>query len=164
MENVGFPRGLIRYDTENRLLGRASKVFRPRIIAYALLLAGFFGVFATALHRRLPFEADFMRAPGVLPYALLPDGRLSNQLNVQLANKSDLPKTFHTQLVSPLNTSIEIIMPGDPLTLAPRELKRVPVFINFPKSILEKGRRDIVLQVKSEEIGQTQSFVLMGPD
>ena len=45
MDKVGYPRGLIRYDTQHGLEGKPTHVLRPRIIVYgtllALLIAGF---------------------------------------------------------------------------------------------------------------------------
>ena len=38
MAKVGLPLGLIRYSTENAIVGGASRIMRPRIIIYALLL------------------------------------------------------------------------------------------------------------------------------
>ena len=38
MDKVGYPRGLIRYDTQHGLEGKAKHVLRPRTIVYATLL------------------------------------------------------------------------------------------------------------------------------
>ncbi len=39
MDKIAYPRGLIRYATEESLAGRASHILRPRVIVYGLLLA-----------------------------------------------------------------------------------------------------------------------------
>jgi polyferredoxin len=38
MDKVGYPHGLIRYATQNAIDGKPSKVLRPRIIVYGVLL------------------------------------------------------------------------------------------------------------------------------
>ncbi len=39
MDKVGYPRGLIRYDTQHGIEGKPKRVLRPRTIVYATLLA-----------------------------------------------------------------------------------------------------------------------------
>ena len=39
MDKVGYPRGLIRYDTQHGLEGKPKHVVRPRTLVYATLLA-----------------------------------------------------------------------------------------------------------------------------
>ena len=39
MDKVGYPRGLIRYDTQHGLEGKPKHVLRPRTIVYATLIA-----------------------------------------------------------------------------------------------------------------------------
>src|SRR5690606_40334515 len=38
MDKMGYERGLIRYTTQNALDGRRSRILRPRIAIYAVLL------------------------------------------------------------------------------------------------------------------------------
>ena len=38
MDKVGYPRGLIRYSTQNAIDGKPSRILRPRILVYAVLL------------------------------------------------------------------------------------------------------------------------------
>jgi len=39
MDKMGYPRGLIRYTTENALEGKPSRILRPRVLIYGSLLA-----------------------------------------------------------------------------------------------------------------------------
>ena len=48
MDRFGYPRGLIRYTTQNALQGKGQHVLRPRIIVYGMLLAAA----VRRLHRR----------------------------------------------------------------------------------------------------------------
>ncbi len=164
MDNVGYRRGLIRYDTENRLCGKQSRILRPRVVVYAATISLFFAVFAGALVKRVPFEVDFMRAPGVAPFSKLPDGRLSNHLNVQFANKSDVTKQFQIGLSGNSQHSIEVVVPGDTLTLQPHELKRIPLFVNFPAQSTTSGKLAIVFEVESEGLKTERPFMLLGPE
>ena len=160
MDGVGFPRGLIRYDTENRLLGKASRIIRPRVIAYTVVLACLVSCFVLFLVKRVPFEADFMR--GAVPFSQLPDGRLSNQVNLQFSNKSDSARTFSVGI--PGEPEVEVIVPGSPITVEGGSLKRVPIFLNFPKTVLHGGKRAILIRTASGGDVREQRFMLIGPE
>ena len=41
MDKMGYPKGLIRYSTENAMSGAETKIIRPRVIVYATLILGF---------------------------------------------------------------------------------------------------------------------------
>jgi cytochrome c oxidase accessory protein FixG len=67
MDRVNYPRGLIRYDTQNglsqhltrsQLLGR---MFRPRIIVYTVILALICIAVAASIAMRSPFKVDVLR-------------------------------------------------------------------------------------------------------
>ncbi|MFX5464542.1 4Fe-4S dicluster domain-containing protein, partial [Acinetobacter baumannii] len=54
MAKVGYPRGLIRYTTQNAIDGRPSRVLRPRILVYGTLLLTLLVAFAWGITHRDP--------------------------------------------------------------------------------------------------------------
>jgi cytochrome c oxidase accessory protein FixG len=67
MDKMKYPRGLIRYATENGLrerLGRAqmfTRVLRPRVLVYATVLIAIALAFVTSLSMRHTFKVDVVR-------------------------------------------------------------------------------------------------------
>jgi len=67
MDKMGYPRGLIRYSTENVIKHKYADhdiirhVFRPRTIAYSAILLAVTAALITALSLRLPLQVDVMR-------------------------------------------------------------------------------------------------------
>lgn len=61
METIGYPKGLIRYTTENAVAGKKSKILRPRIIIYLFLLVGLTAITAFTIYIRSPLGLDVIR-------------------------------------------------------------------------------------------------------
>ncbi len=88
MDKMGYPRGLVRYTTENALAGNKSRILRPRTAIYgALLLVLLLGL-AAALSNRQELRLDVMRDRNAL-YRELSDGNIENVYTLRLTNKSD---------------------------------------------------------------------------
>ena len=86
MDKVGYPRGLIRYDTQSGLEGKRKRVLRPRTFVYATLLAVLVAGFAVTLSGRNVVGIDVIRDRNAL-YRERPDGRIENVYNVKILNK-----------------------------------------------------------------------------
>jgi cytochrome c oxidase accessory protein FixG len=61
MEKMDYPKGLIRYTTENAMQGRRTHVLRPRTIMYSLLLGLLTFGLIYAITQRMPLELDIIR-------------------------------------------------------------------------------------------------------
>jgi cytochrome c oxidase accessory protein FixG len=99
MVQIGRPKGLVRYDSLMGLQGSPQRFLRPRIYAYAGILAmiGLLAVLFVA--RRRPFEATLIRQQG-LPYSL-DHGVIRNTYLLHLVNKTRDAATFKLELELP---------------------------------------------------------------
>jgi len=94
MDKMNYPRGLIRYATENGVaqgLSRAQmqrRVLRPRVLAYGSLLAVAAGSFVWSLASRPPLMLDVLKDRSSLSRTG-DDGRIENVYTLQLANRSE---------------------------------------------------------------------------
>ena len=86
MDKVGYPRGLIRYDTQHGLEGKPKHVLRPRTIVYATLIAVLIAGFAWTISHRNVVAVDVIRDRNAL-FRERPDGRIENVYNVKIMNK-----------------------------------------------------------------------------
>ena len=55
---MGYPRGLIRYSTENAMAGRETRIFRPRIFIYIAALLALSAVVGLIIVGREPLLVD----------------------------------------------------------------------------------------------------------
>jgi cytochrome c oxidase accessory protein FixG len=93
MDKVGYPRGLIRYTTQNALEGRPSRTFRPRTYVYATLLAMIFVAGFTGLMVRKTVALDVIRDRNAL-YQEAGDDEIENVYNVKILNKDNVARTY----------------------------------------------------------------------
>ncbi len=61
MEKMKYPKGLIRYTTQNAIEGKPSRILRPRVIIYFFLLLLFSSLFLYTLSQRTSIGLDIIR-------------------------------------------------------------------------------------------------------
>ncbi len=93
MDRMNYPRGLVRYTTENALRGKESKILRPRILIYAALLVVLIAGLATSMAMRTPAILDVIRDRNAL-YRELPGDVIENTYTLKLINQSNDPRSF----------------------------------------------------------------------
>jgi cytochrome c oxidase accessory protein FixG len=86
MDRLNYPRGLVRYTTQNAVDSTPTHVLRPRTMVYgSLLLALIIGFGVAVAHRDL-VEVDVLRDRNAL-YRPLSDGMIENVYTVRFINK-----------------------------------------------------------------------------
>ncbi|WP_323750658.1 cytochrome c oxidase accessory protein CcoG [Marinobacter sp.] len=93
MDKMNYPRGLIRYTTENELEGKTSKLLRPRTFGYGLVLALMIGAVAFIIGTRVPAQLEVLRDRGAL-FKFNGEGRVENSFTLKVQNMTEVPQTF----------------------------------------------------------------------
>ncbi len=99
MDRVGYPRGLIRYTTENAMAQHWSAaqtwrhVFRPRVLVYGSILGAIVVVMLVSLSLRTPFKVDVVRDRGVLA-RMVAGGRIENVFRLQVMNATESKQRY----------------------------------------------------------------------
>ncbi len=99
MDKVGYPRGLIRYTTENALSKHFSStdvvghILRPRIVVYTTILAAIIIATIWSLATRVPLKVDVIRDRSILAREV-EDGRIENVYNLKIMNTTEEPKRY----------------------------------------------------------------------
>ncbi len=99
MDKMNYPRGLIRYSTENGVVHGWSKLqmfrraLRPRVLIYGGLLAAASVAFATSVALRSPFQVDVVKDRGALA-RVVEDGTVENVYRLQIMNRTEQPQTY----------------------------------------------------------------------
>jgi len=99
MEKLGYPKGLIRYSTQNAIDGRPTRVLRPRIIVYGLLLAGFMAAWVVGVATRSDLIIEALRDRNAL-YRETADGAIENGYTLKIVNKADATREFRIRVES----------------------------------------------------------------
>jgi cytochrome c oxidase accessory protein FixG len=86
MNKMSYPKGLIRYTTENMLKTGKSHVLRPRVLIYGIILLGCFTALIYGLTTRSDIELDISRDRNVL-YRELGNGDIENIYSLKILNK-----------------------------------------------------------------------------
>jgi cytochrome c oxidase accessory protein FixG len=145
MDKVGYPRGLIRYDTQHGIEGKPKQVLRPRTIVYATLLALLVAGLAWSITHRNVVGVDILRDRNAL-YRERPDGRVENVYNVKLLNKDGREHEFTISATG--LPGIEIDYAGPTVWVGAGQVQGVPVRIRVPRAEL-KGGADIEVSIEA---------------
>jgi len=85
MDKMSYPRGLIKYTTENAAEGKGQHILRPRVMVYATILLVLFGLLVSNLVQRIPLELDVIRDRNTL-YRETRDGLIENVYTLKILN------------------------------------------------------------------------------
>ncbi len=163
MDKMNYPRGLIRYDTQNGLaqhLSRSEKLrrmFRPRVVVYTVVLAVLCAaLLGSLLFLRSPVKLDVVRDRGVMA-RLVEDGYIENLYRLQVMNASEQVRSY-TITASGLE-QLELARPVE-LTVQPAEARWVSVALRVPPEVAAKagtGAHAIKFQLRGAELAGSAS-------
>jgi polyferredoxin len=145
MDKMGYPRGLIRYSTQNAIDGKSTRVLRPRILVYGLLLLGLCGAWAWGVIHRSELIAEVLRDRNAL-YRETVDG-VENDYTLKLVNKSQQTRHFRITL-EPADSGLRLSGPAR-VEAGPEQV--LPVTLSVAAGEGTGGRREIRFVVESED-------------
>ncbi|MCF6226219.1 MAG: cytochrome c oxidase accessory protein CcoG [Xanthomonadales bacterium] len=97
MDRMGYERGLIKYTTEQAQTQKSTRLLRPRMIIYAVLLAALVTVWAYGLVNRTPMRAELIRDRNAL-YRELSDDIIENVYTLSVTNMDRRAHALSLQL------------------------------------------------------------------
>ncbi len=137
MDKMNYPRGLVRYATQNSLAQGWTpaemwrRVRRPRVLIYSAILLLICMALAISMAMRSPFRVDVVRDRGALA-RIVDEGRLENSYRLQIMNATEDPQRYRIQ-VSGLPQAA--IVGGADVTVGPAEARWVPVAVQVPAEV-----------------------------
>lgn len=93
MDKMNYPRGLVRYTTEHALQHEGTKVFRPRMIVYGVILLALITGLTTSMATRTPIILDVIRDRNTL-YRELPGDMIENSYTLKIINQDNRERSF----------------------------------------------------------------------
>jgi cytochrome c oxidase accessory protein FixG len=145
MDKVGYPRGLIRYDTQHGIEGEAKRIVRSRTIVYAALLALLVAGFAWTITHRNVVGVDVLRDRNAL-YRERADGRIENVYNVKILNKDSSAHEFTIEASGV--PGLEVDYAGPRVWVGPGQVQGIPVRLRVPRDVLAGGA-DIAVTIRA---------------
>jgi cytochrome c oxidase accessory protein FixG len=136
MDKMNYPRGLIRFATQNGLDKRWSKaqtlrrVLRPRVLIYSSVLLLICGGFIASMAMRSPFRVDVVRDRGALA-RLVDEGAIENVYRLQLMNATESTQRYRV-LVEGLDGAR--LSQRAEFEVGPAEARWLPVSVQVPAS------------------------------
>jgi len=159
MNNVGKPKGLIRYASEKEISTGKRDGFSTRIIAYSIVLLGLLIFFVSMLFTRADVEAVILRTPGVL-YQEAGDS-ISNLYNIKAVNKTRQERTISVELQD-LHGDVKIIG-GDMIVPGQGKIESV-LFVKLAKKDITNKHFEFKLNIISEgEIIDNSKVTFIAP-
>ncbi len=102
MDKMNYPRGLVKYSTENAVNQHWTQsqtlrhVLRPRVLVYTLILWTIIGLMFTSLAMRPAFKVDVERDRTTMAREV-EGGRIENVFRLQVMNASESPQRVGLQ-------------------------------------------------------------------
>ena len=151
MEKMSYPKGLIRYTTENamkRHWGRkeiVGHVMRPRILIYAGVLVALCLALVWGLATRSTLRVDVIKDRSTLSREV-EGGLIANVYNLQVMNMTEKPRRF---ALSASGLDGVQVSPSEPFEVDAAGLKSVTVEVAVPPESGKPGSNTVYIEVKA---------------
>lgn len=163
MDKVGRPCGLIRYSSQAAMEGGRTKMFRPRVAIYMVLLVGLVGAVGFVLATRSAAYIMVLRGPGS-PYSVIEDGAISSSLRVKIRNRTRVAAFYHFEIEGLPGARVESL--EMPLVIGPGDMRSEIFAIITPRSAFIMGHAEVTLRItdeKNPDLNMTRRYRLLGP-
>jgi len=145
MDKMNYPRGLIRYTSENELKGKKTHILRPKSIGYAIALSILIGIVVYALYTRKPIIVDILKDRGGL-YQMTGMGEIENSYTLKIMNMSK--KTLRYRITASGLKGMKIS--PNKATVHSGEVYNLPLSVDVPAENIRVNSTKITFRVQAE--------------
>ena len=124
MDKMHYPRGLVRYASENSLEGGKTQLLRPRLLGYAATLGVMIVALIWALNSRSLVSLDVAKDRNLFRENSL--GQIENTYTLKVINKTQQPQRYAISLASQRPLALQ---GAGELQLQPGEMRSLPVTV-----------------------------------
>jgi cytochrome c oxidase accessory protein FixG len=154
MDQMGYPRGLIRYASENGLAKGYDRramwrhVLRPRTLLYTGLLVAIATAAGVALALKNPLKVDVIRDRGALARETVP-GVIENVYRLQIMNTDEMPRRF--TIAAQGLPEIKVAGVEQPVAVGAAATRLVPLRLQVAADSGKPGSNPIEFVVQAED-------------
>jgi polyferredoxin len=148
---VGYPRGLVKYSTQNGIAQGWStaqmvrRAFRPRVLVYTSILAAITTAVMVSLFLRTPLKVDVIRDRGALA-RMVEQGRIENVFRLQVMNATEGKQRYRISVKG--LPGIEIASEAE-VDVLPTEVRSAVLRVQVPPNAAESGSHPIHFEIQS---------------
>ncbi|MFK8068933.1 MAG: cytochrome c oxidase accessory protein CcoG [Gammaproteobacteria bacterium] len=163
MDKMGYEKNLIEYTTQNTIDGKPSKIIRPRIIIYGLLLLSLIGIFTYLLATRVPLQLDVIRDRNAL-FRETNEGLIENVYTLKLINMDESDHDF--TLTTKGLDGLELIVEREIISVKGGDVIDLPVRLRADEVDLEKHSSTVYFNLTAKDdpkLKVTKEARFLGP-
>jgi cytochrome c oxidase accessory protein FixG len=162
MAKIQKPLGLIRYGSQNALETKtATKLWRPRVIVYPVLLALLLGALLALGSNRDSAEITVLRGLGA-PFVVRGE-QVTSELRIKVRNRSSAAERYLIEVEG--SASLELVAPESPLPVAAGAQRTTTVFVVAKAGSFRGGIQDITVVVSDGRgLRARTPYRLLGPE
>jgi len=152
MDKVGYPRGLVKYATQNGMANgwttaqMVKRGLRPRVLVYTAILMAITTAVMVSLYLRTPLKVDVIRDRGVLA-RMVEQGRIENVFRLQVMNATESAQRYVITVTG--LPGIEIASESEVEVLA-TEVRSAVVRVQVPPGAVTPGSHPIWFNIRSQ--------------
>ncbi len=162
MDKMGYPKGLIKYTTQNRLDGFHTSIFRPRIILYASILLAIVVGTIVGIINRSPIDLDIIRDRNSL-FRETGIGTIENVYTLKVINKDVVDHEYQLSLdgLEGMKLNVE----KDRIFAESGAVIELPVSIEMDPDKLTQRATEVffTLQTTDADMSITEEARFLGP-
>jgi cytochrome c oxidase accessory protein FixG len=150
MDKMGYEKGLISFTSEHELAGGTTKIFRPKLIGYAFVLAIMSTLLVYDIATRVPLEVDIIRDRNSLDRETI-EGLIENVYTLKVLNKSQVEQTYTVEV---LGLEDAKYLGDEKVTVEGGGVFTLPISIAVDPINLEEGTKTIYFKVTTSVNGE----------
>jgi len=163
MDKMGYAKGLIKYTTENTMMGEKTKFLRPRIIVYALILAAFTFGTVYSISTRMPIAMDVIRDRNSL-FRDTSDGLIENVYILKIMNMANDAHIFSLSVTGV--DGLNLLIDSFEISVNSGEVIELPVRVQVdPENLVDRSTKLSFNLIANDADGLyvTEEARLIGP-
>jgi len=156
MDKMQYPRGLIRFSTQNGVQNGWNKrqilkrVLRPRVLIYTSILVALSVGMLASLMLRTPFKVDVVRDRAALS-RIVAGGKLENIYRLQIMNATEAPQ--HYRIAASGLEGLELVTESD-FEIESAQSRWVVVRLHIPYGSASEGSHPVQFDILAVESGK----------
>lgn len=162
MDKMGYEKGLISFTTEDAIYNGKTKVFRPRLIGYGLMLSIMVSLFVYSIANRVPVMVEAQRDRGVRMYREV-DTQIQNVYIIKISNMDRKAHVYDLMVEGDGDYSVQGYKPYE---VPEGEILTIPVRVNIERSALTEQKNTIRFVAKARDnatIRSSHETTFIGP-
>jgi cytochrome c oxidase accessory protein FixG len=162
MDKMGYPRGLISFTTEDAIQNGKTKVFRPRLLGYGLMLSIMCSLFVYSIATRVPVGLEAQRDRGVRMYRLVED-KIQNVYTLKISNMDRGTHVYDVEVDGDYAFEVEGYKS---IPAVEGEVLTIPVRVSVKQSELKSQKSELRFRIRAREnpeITAVHTTTFIGP-